>query len=127
MRKTWIASAALLAGGAVAGGILAGAMDANAATGSSSSSSSAPSQGGAPEGASRVGHGSGETLVTGSGAATLEAAALKAVPGGTVDRAETDSGDAAYEVHVTKSDGSQVTVKFDSSLNETGVESGMGK
>jgi uncharacterized membrane protein YkoI len=127
MRKTWIASVALLAGGAVAGGILAGAMDANAATGSSSSSSSPPSQGGAPDGASSVGHGPGETLVTGTRAATLQAATLKAVPGGTVDRAETDSGDAAYEVHVTKSDGSQVTVKFDSSLNETGVESGMGK
>jgi uncharacterized membrane protein YkoI len=73
------------------------------------------------------GHGPGETLVTGAKATQLEAAALKAVPGGTVDRVETDSGDAAYEVHVTKSDGSQVTVKFDSGLKETGVESGMGR
>lgn len=31
-------------------------------------------------------------------------------------RAETDSGGAAYEVHLNKADGSQVTVKFDSSL-----------
>jgi hypothetical protein len=38
---------------------------------------------------------------------------------------ETDIGDAAtYEVHVTKSDGSQVTVKVDKSLSETGVETG---
>ena len=126
MRKTWIASAALLAGGALAGGIVAGSVGADAAT-ASSSSSSAPSRGGAPAGGSFVGHGPGETLVTGSNAATLKAAAEKAVPGGTVDRVETDSGDAAFEVHMTKSDGSQVTVKFDSSLKETGVESGMGK
>ncbi len=65
--------------------------------------------------------------MTGAKAATLEAAALKAVPGGTVDRVETDSGDAAYEVHVTQSDGSQVTVKFDSSLKQAAVETGMGK
>jgi hypothetical protein len=73
------------------------------------------------------GHGPGETLVTGAEATQLKAAALKAVPGGTVDRVETDSGDASYEVHVTTSDGSQVTVKFDSGLEETGVESGMGR
>jgi uncharacterized membrane protein YkoI len=66
--------------------------------------------------------------VTGAKAAELKAAALKAVPGGgTVDRVETDSGDAAYEVHVTTSDGSQVTVTFGSGLDEKGVESGMGR
>jgi uncharacterized membrane protein YkoI len=73
------------------------------------------------------GHRTGETLVTGHKAATLEAAALEAVPGASADRVETDSGDAAYEVHLTKADGSQVTVKFDSSLKEIGVESGMGR
>ena len=72
-------------------------------------------------------HGPGETLVTGARATQLRAAALEAVPSGTVDRVETDSGDAAYEVHVTRSDGSQVTVKFDPGLKETGVESGMGR
>jgi hypothetical protein len=40
---------------------------------------------------------------------------------------ETDSGDAAYEVHMTKADGSHLTVKFTSLLSQSGVESGMGK
>jgi uncharacterized membrane protein YkoI len=65
--------------------------------------------------------------VTGADLATAKAAALKAVPGGTVDRVETDSGDAAYEAHMTKADGSEVTVKFDKSFAVTGVEDGMGK
>jgi hypothetical protein len=84
-------------------------------------------RGAMPRGAMPGGHGPGETLVTGAKGAQLKAAALKAVPGGAVDRVETDSGDAAYEVHVTKDDGSQVTVKFDAGLKETGVESGMGR
>ncbi len=111
----------LLAGGALAGGLAAGAVRADAATASSPSASSAAA-------ADHDGGGhAGETTVTGSKAATLKAAALSAVPGGTVDRIETVSGDAAYEVHMTKADGSVVTVKFSNSLAETGVESGMGK
>jgi uncharacterized membrane protein YkoI len=59
--------------------------------------------------------------------ATLTQKAKAAVPGGKVDRVETDSGDAAYEAHMTKADGSKVTVKFDKNGNVTGVEAGMGK
>jgi uncharacterized membrane protein YkoI len=65
--------------------------------------------------------------VTGSKAATLKAAALAKVSGGTVDVVSTDSGDAAYEVHMTKADGTHVTVKFDKNLKFVGVEDGMGK
>ncbi len=75
----------------------------------------------------KTGQRSDETVVTGSKAATLKAAALKAVPGGTVERIETDADGAAFEAHMTKSDGTRVTVKFDSSLKTTGVEEGMGK
>lgn len=71
-------------------------------------------------------HGPGETLVTGANLATLTKAALTAVPGSTVIRAETDSGGAAYEVHLTKADGSGVTVKFDSSFNVTATQDGFG-
>jgi uncharacterized membrane protein YkoI len=60
-------------------------------------------------------------------AAKLKAAGLKAVSGGTVYRVETDSGDATYEAHMTKSDGTEVTVKFDKNLKVTGIEAGMGK
>jgi hypothetical protein len=136
MKRTWLASVALLAGGALAGGVVAGTLSANAASGSSTTSttnSTGPTRptGPAPPGEGARGAPQGtapdETLLTGTQEATLKAAALKAVPGGTVDRVETDSGDATYEVHMTKSDGTQVTVKFDSSLKEVSVENGMGK
>ena len=68
-----------------------------------------------------------EKLVTGTDLTTLKTAALKAVPGGTIVRVETDSGDATYEAHMTKADGSLVTVKFDKNLAVTSVEDGMGK
>jgi uncharacterized membrane protein YkoI len=73
------------------------------------------------------GGGAGETAVTGTNAATLRAAALKQVPGATVDEITTDSGDAAYEVHLTKSDNTEVTVKFDKNLKFVKVEAGRGK
>jgi hypothetical protein len=41
-------------------------------------------------------------------------------------RVETDSGDAAYEAHMKKADGTLVTVKFDKSFTVTAVEPGMG-
>ena len=70
---------------------------------------------------------SDEKAVTSAQAATLRAAALKAVPGGTVVRIETDAGDGAYEVHMTKADGSVVTVKFDENLTVIRVEDRMGQ
>jgi hypothetical protein len=59
-------------------------------------------------------------------AVTLRAAALKAVPNGTVYRIETDAGDGVYEVHMKKADGSLVTVKFGRNLKVMKVEKGMG-
>jgi len=134
-----VRAAALVAAGVVGGGVLAGTLSATAATGTSTtapsatSSTPAPPSGGPGFGQGRMGPGgaqpmrSDEKLVTGADAATLKAAALKAVPGGTVVRVETDSGDAAYEAHMTKADGSLVTVKFGKSLAVTSVEDGMGK
>lgn len=122
MKQRLAAATILLAGGALAGGLVAGSLSADAATGPGSGTAVNP----ASDHDAGRGH-AGETTVTGSKATTLKAAALKAVPGATVDRIETDSGDAAYEVHMTKSDGSQVTVKFTSSLSQSGIESGMGK
>lgn len=133
-----VRAAALVAGGLVAGGVLAGAVGASAATnapgtsgtgtsGTGTSGTVAPGYGAAGQGPGGGGQGrSDETVVTGSKADTLRAAALKAVPGGTVDRIETDAGDAAYEVHMTKSDGTRVTVKFSDSLALVRVEDGMG-
>ena len=54
----------------------------------------------------------------------MKAAALAAVPGGTIQRVENDAEGSPYEAHITKADGSQVTVKVDSNFNSTSVEDG---
>ena len=78
-----------------------------------------PSQGG------HVGtNGVKEELLTGATADQAKAAALAAVPGGTVERVENDAEGATYEAHMTKADGSDVTVKLDASFAVTSIESG---
>ena len=74
-----------------------------------------------------MGHGPNETLLTGTTASKVKAAALAAVPGGTVIRVETDSDGSPYEAHVRKSDGSFVTVKIDKSFKVTDTIDGFGK
>ena len=80
----------------------------------------------------RGGHGpggSGETELTGDVAAKAKAAAIAKV-GGTVDRASTENDGstaaAAYEVHVTKADGTHVSVILDKSFAVLSVETGGG-
>jgi hypothetical protein len=71
--------------------------------------------------------GNGETPLTGDTAPSAKKAATDKV-GGSADLAttETDSSNsaAAYEVHVTKSDGTHVTVIEDKSFNVLSVETG---
>jgi uncharacterized membrane protein YkoI len=71
-----------------------------------------------------------ETPLTGDVLAKVSAAAI-AKTGGTVDSAttENDSSDAAaaYEAHVTKADGSHVTVVLDQSYTVLSVETGHGR
>jgi hypothetical protein len=85
-----------------------------------------PSGSGAPRDAAPGGGHARETLLTWSDAAKATAAAQKAAPRATIDRVETDSGDATYEAHVTQKDGTQVTVKLDKRFAVTAVEDGMG-
>jgi hypothetical protein len=113
------------AAGLLIGLVIALTSSANAASTPSPSSYSTSTAGDA-DGHGGGGH-AGESAPSSSVTSKLRAEALKAVPGGKVDRVETDSGDAAYEAHMTKSDGTQVTVKFDKSYKVTGVEDGMGK
>jgi hypothetical protein len=129
---------ALVGAGVAAGAIGATAIGASAqsttsgaaAYGASATASTAAP--GAPANAPAGGHGgaapvrSDEKSLSASITATLKAAALKAVPGGTVYRIESDAGDGVYEAHMTKADGSLVTVKFGKDLKVTKVESGMG-
>lgn len=126
---------ALIGAGVAVGAITATTVGANALTigstaAASTSSTSTSSTSSAPTTTDVHGHNSmrgDEKIVTGANAAKLKAAALKAVPGGTVDRVETDSGDATYEAHMTKSDGTDVTVKFDKNLAVTGAQADMGR
>jgi hypothetical protein len=114
--------------GAIAGGVALGAAGiASAATGASTSTaaSSSAATSSAPDPAT-MSHGPGETLLTGTTAAKVKAAALAAVPGSTVIRVETDSAGSAYEAHLTKSDGARVTVKVDAAFKVTKTESGFG-
>ena len=69
-----------------------------------------------------VANGITETLLTGDTAEKVKAAALAAVPGGTIQRVETDAEGSPYEAHMTKSDGSRVTVKVDKDFKVTSVE-----
>jgi uncharacterized membrane protein YkoI len=115
-----------LAALAVAIGIAGGSYGiASAASGSNSSSSSnaataTPAASSQPWGGQR----SDETLLTGDAESQVRAAALAKVPGGTIIRVETDAdGHAAYEAHMTKSDGTPVTVYVDKSYNVVSVES----
>jgi hypothetical protein len=116
--RRWLAgSAAALALAVGAAGV------AGAATNGSSSPSGTTASASSP---ATVTHGPGETLLTGTTAAKVTAAAKAAVPGGTIIRVETDSGGATYEAHMTKSDGSEVTVKVDSNFKVTNIINGMG-
>jgi hypothetical protein len=142
IRKVLVGGAmagAALVGGAVGAGLVG---TANAQTSSSSSNSSgssgssgtaptAPAQGQPPQAPdwSKGGHqanGITETVLTGDNLAKADAAAEAAVPGATAQRAETDAEGATYEVHMTKADGSIVTVKLDANFNVTGTVNGMG-
>lgn len=72
-------------------------------------------------------NGTREVLLEDGDAEKAKAAALQAVPGGTVLRVETDAEGAVYEAHMTKPDGTPVTVKFDGSFKVTAVETGIQK
>jgi len=128
----------LAATAAIVFGVAAGSYGvASAASGSKSSSSSstaattttpsttAPST--APSAAQPWGRQrSDETLLTGDTASKVTAAAQAKVPGGTVIRVETDAdGNAAYEAHMVRSDGSPVTVYVSKQLEVVSVQSGM--
>ena len=127
-RKRRLAGAVgLLLMGGIAGGALAVTGSASAAstpTPATSSPAAAPGPRAPADAATSVR--AGEKAQTGTDLATLKAAALKAVPGGTVYRVETDADGARYEAHTTKADGTQVTVKFDKNFKVTAVQAGMG-
>jgi hypothetical protein len=65
-----------------------------------------------------------EQALTGDTASKVRALALDRVPGGTIERVETDAdGNAAYEAHMSKADGSRVTVYVSKSFEVVAVRS----
>jgi hypothetical protein len=122
---------------ALAFGIAAGSDGiANAASGSGSSPSSALPSGGWPVangGGSAPNAGqpwgrqrSDESPLTGEALSKVTALAKAKVPGGTIVRVETDAdGNAAYEAHMVKADGTPVTVYVNKQYEVVSVESGM--
>jgi uncharacterized membrane protein YkoI len=122
-RKT-VAMIAALGALALGGSAIAGAAQSSSST--SSSSSGAASQGQAPNGGRPAGphraNGKTERPLSGDTAAKVKAAALKKVPGGTVERVETDVDHGSpYEAHVTKSDGTQLEVLVNKAFEVTAV------
>ena len=81
-----------------------------------------------PSQATHVGsNGQREQLLTGDTAQKVKDSALKAVPGGTIQRVETEvDGNGIYEAHMTKADGTRVTVFFDANFNVTSQQEGKG-
>jgi hypothetical protein len=126
--RTWLLAGALAAGAAVGAASISAAATSSSGSGSTGTTTQAPPAppaGGAVDPA-KMSHGPGETLLTGDTAAKVKAAALAAVPGATVIRVETDSAGSPYEAHLTKSDGTTVTVKVDKNFKVTATESGFG-
>jgi hypothetical protein len=123
------------AAGAVMLGLVAGSYGVASAASGSGSSTTGSSVGMAragttasaanaqqPWGAQR----SDETLLTGDTKGKVQAAAEAKLPGATVVRVETDAdGNAAYEVHMVKQDGTPATVYVDKQFDVVSVQTGM--
>jgi hypothetical protein len=125
---------AVLSVAALAALALGGAALSDAASSGSGSSAAPQQQGygpppGAPQGGRPAGPhvgpgGKQEQALTGDTAAKVKAAAEKKVPGGTIERVETDVDTGSpYEAHVRKSDGSEVVVYVNKSFEVTSVAS----
>lgn len=117
-----LSAAALLGGAAVASPLIANAQ--------TSTPSTTPSGAGAEATEPRHGGGSGETPVTGDNATKATAAAVAAVPGGTVKRVTTENdgpAGAVYEVHVTKTDGTGVKVLLDGAFKVITTQAAGGR
>jgi hypothetical protein len=126
--RAWLIAGATAAGIAIgAAGIAGAATSTNSSSTSAQSSSAAATAPAAPQDPATVAHGPNETLLTGTTASKVQAAAVAAESGATVIRVETDSsGKAPYEVHMRKADGTYVTVYVDSSFKVVSTDTGFG-
>jgi hypothetical protein len=122
--RRWLPSRLAVTAAIVAGVAVGSYGIATAASGSgsgSSSNSAAPSAQ-RPWGPQR----SDETPLTGDALAKVTGLAKAKVPGGTIIRIETDAdGNAAYEAHVVKADGTPATVYVSKQFEVVSVQTRM--
>jgi uncharacterized membrane protein YkoI len=116
---------AAIGAAALAGSAIANAASSGTTTSSSSSTAAQTQQAPPRRGPSLGGHradGRTEKLLTGDTAAKVEAAAKAKLPGGTIERVETDADTGSpYEAPVRRADGSEVVVYVDASFHVTGT------
>jgi hypothetical protein len=123
--RSSVIALAVLGAIAVGASAVAGAASNSGTTGATGSQGSSSSTA-RPADPASLSHGPGETLLTGDTAAKVKQAALDKVSGATVIRVETDSEGSAYEAHLRKADGTEVTVKLDKQFAVTDVVDGFG-
>jgi uncharacterized membrane protein YkoI len=119
-RKT-VATVTALGALALGGSAIAGAAQSNTATTASGTQAGRPGK--PPNGGRHVGaNGKQEQALPADVAAKVKAAALKKVPGGTIERVETDVDHGSpYEAHVKKSDGTELEVLVNKDFAVTAV------
>jgi hypothetical protein len=123
---TWLKTGAVGLAGLVAGGVLAATLSANAEdagagrTAQGSGSGSPPINDRGNRDLSQPQR-DDEQLLRGDTLAKVKEAALATYPDATVVRIESDS-DGVYEAHLTKADGTPVTVEVDKSFAVSGEE-----
>ena len=127
--RRWLPSRLAVTAAIVAGVAVGSYGIASAASGSGSNSNPNASSGfaAAPSTGQPWGHQrSDETPLTGDALAKVKALALAKVPGGTIVRVETDAdGNAAYEAHMVKADGTPATVYVNKRFQVVSVQTGM--
>ena len=118
--KTYGSVASLVAAGLVGGAVLASSLTANAAATDTSTPPSSAAPANPNPGDLSKPQRPDETLLTGTTAAKVRAAALAKYPGATVQRVETDS-DGVYEAHIV-SGGKPLIVQVGKDFTVTGTQ-----
>ena len=119
----WAALGATVFGLAAGSYGIAAAASGNGSTSTSTTTTPAATAPSAPQGWGP--QRSDETPLTGDALAKVTAVAKGALPGATIVRVETDAdGNATYEAHVIKSDGTLATVYVDDSFKLVSVQTG---
>ena len=117
---------AAITGGAVGASVI-GTAQAQTSSTSTAASSTDPSTGAPANAGPHTANGITEVPLTGDDLTKATAAAQAAVPGATIERAETDAEGATYEVHVDQGRRQpRRRSKLDASFNVTSIEDGHG-